>query len=181
MGGLEIAAGIIAVLQLTQEVIQYLLEVKDANADRQSILNEVTSAHSFLYLLKDRAERSAGANSDATSFDTLRALSTPRGPLEQFKTALERLAKKLRPQKALKKAYKALAWPFEKAEVDELLEAIERQKSLFGLALQNDHMYSFLILEGFVSFNSTLSEKIKDDIQKVTEQLSELQIGQKCT
>jgi hypothetical protein len=138
--GLDITSGIIAVLELTQEVIQFLLEVKHANADRQRILTEITSAHSLLVLLKDKAE-SSPAEGDSTLFNTLTTLNTTNGPFDQFKAVLERIAKKLRPQKGLKKVYNALTWPFEKGEVDELLKAMERQKFLFGIALQNDHMY----------------------------------------
>jgi hypothetical protein len=136
--GLDITSGIIAVLQLTQEVIQYLLEVKDANADRQRILNEITSVHGFLYILKDKAESSNAC--DTPLFNTLRTLNVADGPLEQFKSALERIATKVKPERGAKKVYKALKWPFEKGEVKELINAIERQKSFFGMALQNDHM-----------------------------------------
>jgi hypothetical protein len=45
------------------------------------------------------------------------------------------------PQKGLKKLSKALCWPFEKGEIKDILGTIERQKSLFSLALQNDNMY----------------------------------------
>lgn len=33
-----------------------------------------------------------------------------------------------------------LAWPFKKQEAKDLLDSIERQKSLFVLALQNDNL-----------------------------------------
>jgi len=137
---LGIASGIMTVLQLTKEVIQYLVEVKDANVDRQRVLNEITSAFGFLFLLKDKAER-LRPQSDESLFNSLTALSTPNGPLEQFQVALERIANKVRPQKGLRKVCTALAWPYEKGEVNQLLCSIERQKSLFIVAFQNDHMY----------------------------------------
>jgi hypothetical protein len=105
--GLDITAGIIAVLQLTQEVIQYLLEVKDGNADRQRILNEITSVHGFLYILKNKAE-SSSVQSDTTLYNTLRTLNATNGPLDQFKFACERVASKVRPERCAKKAHKAL-------------------------------------------------------------------------
>jgi hypothetical protein len=136
---LDITSGIITVVQLAQKVIQYVLEVKEADHDRRHILNEITSAQSFLSLLKDKAE-CPGARSDAALFNTLKALNQPNGPLAQFKAALERIASKLKPLKGLKKGYKALAWPFEKGEINEILKGLERQKALFGLALQNDNL-----------------------------------------
>jgi hypothetical protein len=65
----------------------------------------------------------------------MRTITAPNGPLEQFKISLERLASK---------AGKALVWPFQKGEVNDVLVAIERQKSCFILAQQNDHMYEIL-------------------------------------
>ena len=60
--------------------------------------------------------------------------------MEQFKRALEQLASRLEPSKGPKMVGKALAWPFQTEEIKEILSTIERQKSLFDLALQNDHM-----------------------------------------
>ena len=70
----------------------------------------------------------------------MKSLNVPTGPLEQFKIALEHLASKLAPVDGLRKVGKALAWPFQKTEIQDILNMIERQKSLFNLALQNDHM-----------------------------------------
>ena len=92
MDPLSISASIIAVLQPSGTVVQYLNNVKDAQKDRQIILGELSSAIGFLFLLKDRAERTQWR--DAWSV-TVESLNTPEGPLEQFKMALQRLASKL--------------------------------------------------------------------------------------
>lgn len=134
---LSISASIIAVLQLSGTVIEYLNDVKGASEDRYRLLNEVTSISGLLYFLKDRATQSQYGDSWST---TLASLNTPKGPLEQFKSALERLTLKLAPVEGWRKGGKALAWPFRKEEIKEILSAIERHKSLFSLALQNDHM-----------------------------------------
>jgi hypothetical protein len=134
---LSISASIIAVLQLSGTVIGYLNDVKGASEDRHRLLNEVTSISGLLYFLKDRAAQSQYGDSWSM---TLASLNTPKGPLEQFKSALERLTLKLAPVEGWRKAGKALAWPFQKEEIKEILGAIERHKSLFNLALQNDHM-----------------------------------------
>jgi hypothetical protein len=54
---LSISAGIIAVLQLTASMVQYLNEMKDTSKDRQSLLVEISSVSNLLYTLKDLAER----------------------------------------------------------------------------------------------------------------------------
>jgi hypothetical protein len=142
---LSISASITAVLQLSGKLIEYLNSVKGASEDRQRLLNEITSISGLLYFLKDRAAQSQSGDSWSS---TLKSLSRPKGALEQFKFALQRLTLKLAPVVGWWNAGNAVAWPFQKVEVKEILASIERYKSLFSLALQNDHMcvsqlYSF--------------------------------------
>ena len=137
MDPLSISASISAVLQLTGTVIQYLNSVKGAPKDRQKLLSELCNVSSMLYVLEDQASQEK--QGDAWS-STLLSLNGPNGPIKQFKTSLERLEKKLRPVEGLRKIVNAIAWPFQKEEITEIINAIERQKTLFILALQNDHM-----------------------------------------
>ncbi len=134
---LSITAGIIAVLQLTAKAVQYLNDVKDAPTDRQQILIEISTVSGFLHTLKDLAEKMQPGNAHLAA---MRSLNVPNGPLEQFKSALERLVSKLKPAHGLRKVATALTWTLDKGEVNSILSKIERQKALFLLALQNDHM-----------------------------------------
>lgn len=137
MDPLSISASIVAVLQLTGTIIQYLNTVKGAPKDRQRILLELCNVNGTLYILEERA--SQAQQGDAWS-STLLSLNKPNGPVEQFKTALERLENKLAPAKGWSKVGKAIVWPFQKEEIKEILNVIERQKTFFNLAQQNDHM-----------------------------------------
>jgi hypothetical protein len=154
---LSISASIIAVLQLTSTVVQYLNDAKDASGDRQRLLGEVASASGLLYCLKDLGER---AKWSQNWFLTVMSLNVPNGPLEQFQRALERIEVKLQPAGGLKKAGKVLIWPFQKGEIKEILQTIERQKTLFNLALQNDHV--------------KLSQAIKDDVRGLHNAVKEI-------
>jgi hypothetical protein len=126
---LGIAGSIAGILQLTATVVKYLNDVKDASKNCNRILIEVSSARGLLYSLNDLMGRMDPAMA--------RSLS---GPLSQFKWALERLVTRLEPAHGLKKAGRVIVWPFQKGEVIEVLHTIERQKTLFILALQNDHV-----------------------------------------
>lgn len=137
MEPLSAAASIIAIIQLAGTVTQYLGTVKGAPKERQKILNELSSITGMLFLLQDQADE---AEHDDSWNATLRSMSTPNGPLEQFKTALETLATKLAPVSGLRKLGKPLIWPFQEKEIKEILNTIERLKGLFNLARQNDHM-----------------------------------------
>ena len=138
MDPLSISASITALLQLTATVIQYLSTVRGACEDRQRILSELCNINCILYTLQDQATQE-----DSSSSLTLQSLNVPNGPLEQFKKTLEILAKRLTPVHGWKKVSKAIAWPLEKQEIQGFLNTIERQKTLFNLARQHDHMYVF--------------------------------------
>ncbi|KAI9843643.1 MAG: hypothetical protein M1837_006225 [Sclerophora amabilis] len=165
---LSTSAGIIAIIQLTGTVVQYLNDVARASNDRHRILLEITSISGILTVLKDLAERPQWDDVWST---TMKSLNVPNGPLEQFRSALERLALKLEPVRGLKRVERSLAWPFQKREIDEILGAMERQKTLFNLALQNDH--------------TRLSQAIRLDVEglnnqvgEVSQKLAQVQIGQ---
>ncbi len=137
MDPLSISASVAALLALTGTVVQYLKAVKGTSKDGQKILLEVRSVSGLLYQLKEILDN---AEEEELSFRTIKSLSAPEGPLEQFKASLEVLALKLKPVAGWRKAGKALTWPFQKEEISDILGTIERQKTLFGLALENDHM-----------------------------------------
>lgn len=133
---LSTTASIIAVLQLTGTVIGYIRDTRGASSDRKRILEETTGTHYLIYLLKDHLESQQCGDTN----EIIKWLEAPNGPLVQFKIVLEHLARKLRPVDGMQKIGKALIWPFQYQEVKEILSTIERQKSLFNLALHQDHM-----------------------------------------
>lgn len=138
MDPLSLSASITALLQLTSTVIQYLNGVKGAPEDRRKILSELASVSGILFILQDQAEQAKQGDEWSS---TLHSLNVAAGPLDQFRTALERLSSKLASSATgLKKLGKAIVWPFQKEEIKEILGSIERQKALLTLARQNDHM-----------------------------------------
>ncbi|KAL9040072.1 MAG: hypothetical protein Q9214_004628, partial [Letrouitia sp. 1 TL-2023] len=132
----SLISSIIAIQKLTGTVIGYLNEVSGAVEERQRILAEIVDTTGLLYMLKDTEEQ---AKQHDLSTAALASLSGPDGALQKFREALENLACKLRPASGLRKASKALIWPFQKSEIRDILNRMERQKSSFALALQSDH------------------------------------------
>ena len=154
----SITSGIIAVLQLASSVVQYLNAVKDASHERQRLIAEIGCITGFLYLLKDSAEASKQFSSTNSA---LNPLFTLNGPLDLFKDALNELRSKLCPTNGgLRKAGKAFLWPFQKSEINSILCRIERQKTVFGLALQNDN-------NGVTRLMAEKLECIRDDLTSV--------------
>ena len=140
---LSISASITALLQLTSSIVKYINDAQDASKEQIRLRDDISSASWSLYMLK---ERLGEANGELVSHHSITLLGGPDGPVTKFRQLLEDLSAKLTPKTGkshrLAKAGKALAWPFQKEEVKDLLSAVERQKSLFHLALQNDSLYS---------------------------------------
>jgi hypothetical protein len=131
---LSIAASIIAVLQLTSSVMEYLQAVHDARKDRIDFLVEVSGLYHLLLALQNRVDK---ANTEDLWLTQVRQLGVRDGPLDQFKSHLERLRSKLGPATGLRRA---LIWKFNKAEIEGIISKIERIKILVSLALTDDHL-----------------------------------------
>jgi len=94
-------------------------------------------------MLKDRVD---DPDTRDIYFNEVGLLNAPNGPLIQLRKTLELLVEKLVPGSRIQQIAKALKWPFDKTEINEILGTIERLKSLFSLAMQNDHMYVILCI-----------------------------------
>lgn len=170
MDPLSVSSSIIAVLQLTATVVQYLNSVKGAPKDRQKLLLELSSINGMLFLLQDQAEEAKEGDSWSS---TLQSLNLPDGPLAQFKASLEALTMKLAPVDGWKKLGKAFTWPFDKDEIYHILNAIERQKALFNLARQNDH----------IALSKAIMHDLKaidHGVEQISENVTQVQLSIKC-
>lgn len=134
---LSITASIIAVLQLTTTVTGYLKDAQGGSDERLRLRDEIRNTVCVLEMLKDRAEEAELQDKWAQS---LRSLNSQNGPLTQFSETLELLVSKLAPKDRLRQIVQTLKWPLDKTEFVSVLNSLERQKTLFTLALQCDHM-----------------------------------------
>lgn len=138
---LSVTASIIAVLQLSSSVLRYLVDVKDASADRQILIREISSTRGILSTLNETVDDARV--SDETWSAAIRSLEDPDGPLSVLTTTLTQLATTLKGSASatgIKKAANSLRWPFKQSEVEKILRVIECQKSTLSLALENDHI-----------------------------------------
>lgn len=134
---LGVIASISAILKLSTTVVQHLQNGIGGSLDRLRIRDEIRSTACLLEMLKDHAE---DEQTRSIWLVSIRSLKTSNGPLEQFKRALELLVAKLAPSNRLIQLAQSLKWPFDRVEVAEILKTLERQKLLFSLAMQNDHL-----------------------------------------
>lgn len=156
-----LVASIVTLVQASETVVTYVRNVKDGPKEQKTLLNELSNAIGILYLLKNLATR---AEAGEEYLDTIKTLGVPDGPLSQFKTALDRLGKKLKPAVGFKRVGQVLAWPFKKEEIRDILNGIERSKTCFIFALHGDSL--------------ELSKAIRSDTAGIYDKVEQLQIAQ---
>ena len=98
-------ASIAAILKLSNDVLKYLNDVKDAPSSRRLCAIEVTNLYLILQQLDSRREEGGASQRWYTA---VRALAVENGPLDQFKEALEMLQDKLTNRGRLKEVGEAL-------------------------------------------------------------------------
>ncbi|KAF4341603.1 kinesin light chain 3 [Fusarium beomiforme] len=138
MEGLGVAANIIAVVELSAKVgklcLQYSRDVSGARADIRRLHNQVEHLETAL----QAAQRLVEKNKDASLPISNRLL----GSLQNCMDDLQKVEKKLEPNLArtVMRRYglRALKWPFNSKEVDQLLVGLERHEKTILLGLQVD-------------------------------------------
>lgn len=134
---LSICASVIAILQLGDKVTSYFRDVRNADKEQKEVQLELYSLNILLTSLRYRVEE---ARADEPWFQRVKLLGTKDGELDQFIKALRKIEEKIdRPAK--RDIYRqALLWKFTIAELKNILERIERLKSLIQLALADDQL-----------------------------------------
>jgi hypothetical protein len=138
MDGLSAAASIIAVLQLSSEVADYISTVKGATKEWKRLRYEILGCEVILQQIEDDR---AHVDADQDWSDKIKALEAPDGPLARLSKALGFVKEKIEPGSGLRKALSAVKWPFTAKEVEKMIATIEREKSLLNLALTSNCRY----------------------------------------
>ncbi|CAK7216079.1 hypothetical protein SEUCBS140593_002749 [Sporothrix eucalyptigena] len=135
MDPLSVSASIIAVLQLSSEVVKYISAAAGATEERRRLREAVRACENILQKLKDESDDSEEGKAWS---ETIKALEAPDAPLGRLSVVLRKVDAKLQPKKGIMKALAVLKWPFNEREITEIFATIEREKSLLELALTKD-------------------------------------------
>jgi hypothetical protein len=140
---LSITASIITVLELAVKATEYLRGIKNGDADRVKLRDELRSTTCLLEMLRDRIEDAENAMTTSGTGKpmSIKSLDGLDSPLVQFQRVLEDIIAQLSPQHKLRKRSLPLSWPFTKKDIAEKLACLERLKSHFILVMQNDLVY----------------------------------------
>ncbi|RYP26030.1 hypothetical protein DL768_011840 [Monosporascus sp. mg162] len=175
MDPVSLTASIVAILQLTGKVIEYLNDVKDASKDRARCAIEASNIYNLLVTLKYRLEE---GNSNEPWYAAVRALGVQNGPLDQYKHALEQLQPKTESGSGIKKMANALMWRLSKEEVTSILSRMERLNGLVQIALEMDHFKLSQEIKRSMDTIHTESEAIKDNTSSVLKSVDAIQQDQ---
>ncbi|KAL8702561.1 MAG: hypothetical protein Q9201_004278, partial [Fulgogasparrea decipioides] len=137
MEPISLVASLGAIIQLSIQAAQCLKEFKHGSEDRTRLREEIRGTSCILEMLQDRVEDADPNTKDLVS---IKMLNISGGPLDQLRDALQQLIKKLAPGDRLRQVSRAVLWPLNKQDVTDLITIIERQKTAFTLAIQNDNM-----------------------------------------
>jgi hypothetical protein len=140
MDPLSTAASIIAIIQLSSDVVSYVSGATGATKERMRLRDEVLACELVLQQLKDEVHDTEEGKKWS---ETISALEASNAPLGRLWTALSVIRVKLEPKKGLKKALSTLKWPFDEKEVDKIISLVEREKTLLELALTNNCRYVY--------------------------------------
>jgi hypothetical protein len=137
MDPLSLTASIIAVLQLTTKVGEYLKDAKDASEERSQFMTETSNLSSLLMSLLSHVDE----RSEKPWHAKVRELGGKNGLVYQYRVALEQLKEKISNGHGMKKMVKTLLWKHIRDDAEHILVRIERLKSLVQIALEMDHLY----------------------------------------
>ena len=144
MDGLSAATSVVAVVEMSAKVgsllFQYAKEVKSAGEDIARVQLQVDS-------LKNASE-SVQQLLDGPKSAELQASQKLRAALRDSKSQLEGLEQRLRPGKTRKAmsrfGVRALTWPFDSKEMENIIQDLETYAQTISLGLQVDQMYATL-------------------------------------
>lgn len=141
MDGLSTAASVIAVLQLTEEVIRicygYAMTAKDARKDIRALVDELESLQDVLSGIQSLSEKPEAH----TSLPTLGTLVQPGSTLTQCSKCLDELKVKLESTQnpgTTNQIKTILGWPFKRKDIFRTIDLIKSYKSTLILAISTD-------------------------------------------
>lgn len=178
MDPLSTTASIIAVIQLTSNVVHYISTAAGATKDRTRLRSELQACDDILQQIRDQSEETEESRAWT---ETIKTLEAPGAPLGRLKAALLLLENKLQPRDGVLRTVAALKWPFEEKEIEKVVHTVRGERDLLQLALNNEHRKLTQAIQRSARENEKqlreLIETIKDASKGHQDQLEDLKNG----
>jgi translation initiation factor 2 gamma subunit (eIF-2gamma) len=137
-----LVASVLQLIDTAVKVSDYLRDIKNASTEHQQFSNEIASLESLLQELERICDRGA-VEMTGPEDPRVRDLQNIKSTLAECTKRLDTLKTKL---ETTHKLWKRLLWTKHKAEIKEMLVAIERFKALLGSWLHLDIWYKSSLL-----------------------------------
>ena len=159
------AASMLTIVETIAYITKYIRSCKHAPQESQHLVRELSYVRGLLITLQETIDEQE--SSDDTWSSTGVLLNDGNGLLPQFQQLLDVLDLRIggpSREKGLKKLTHALRWPFKESETLKLLNTVERYKSLFELALENNHIHLSKAIHNDVKHLSATVQEMKDEL-----------------
>lgn len=182
MESLAIAASILQVIQISEQVVsacyQYYRSAKGAKKDILDIINHVSGLKSTLESLRLLID-SVGDPADPR----LPHLARLDVPLKSCQSELQTIANRLHVNPTINFSLaevkvslpRQLTWPWKEKEVEKILAVIEKQKTIFILAVGGDTLQAVLSIQDAVEGVRNTTTAIQETMQGVQVTTSSIQ------
>lgn len=133
---MDAAASILTIVEVSVRILKYIGEVRDGGQERVALNQEISALNNTLVNMQAQITSQDWDKNTAWA-RVLSPLLEPQGAVQRLQEVLEEVERKLTPSPAGKKssllrpqrALYTLKWPFEKSEIREKMQSIERYKS----------------------------------------------------
>ncbi|KAF4456044.1 Ankyrin repeat domain-containing protein 50 [Fusarium austroafricanum] len=173
---LSTAASVIAVLQLSASVVGYINAAAGASRERKRLRDEIRACEYILRQLRDEADN---CEEGQAWLETIEALEAPDAPLGRLQSTLQIIKSRLLPKDKgrFQKTLTSLKWPFSEKDVDKMFMALEREKALLGLALQNNSQKLIREIRKAAIENRSIVENLTEAVHFHSDQMKSGFIG----
>ncbi|KAL1797076.1 hypothetical protein ACET3X_005616 [Alternaria dauci] len=165
-----LAAALSELIGTALEIVNMANKIANAPKNRKSLTLEMVSLIAIMSNLKQRVD-SARKETDPW-FKAVSILDGDHGPLQQFKTALKYIAKKLEPQFG-----RDLRWAFSEHEIKDALMQIERIKTLITMALQDDTFTLAQATKNVINGVDSRTETIQKNVVDMGDGIQGISLG----
>ncbi|KAJ8125404.1 hypothetical protein O1611_g8235 [Lasiodiplodia mahajangana] len=155
---MDTTASLIAIVDLAFKVIKYVDDVREGGKERSELHQRVITVYDLLWNLKNDFE-SHNLDEESTWSKPVKPLFNPGGTIDQLKLVLEEIASKLvLPSRDFKSTIKKLKWPFNKPEVQRILDRLRSLTDSISIAFGRANLHVGIDTNKDVKFLRQASE-----------------------
>lgn len=151
------------------KVVSCLKTIKDGGKERSRLLVELIGLRTVLLTVSEHFDSDVKEDHDPW-LKTIATLDEDDGIFDQISHLFDKLESRLRPKTGHRKMLQALRWPFDKSEVEALVDQLERCKNSINIAITSTNA---------AALRTVLSDnrRILDDTQIIKEWIVDEELG----